>query len=218
MKINESGQGLVEYGIILVLAATIVISAEVGGEESARIWIDAAIEELLAAEVRTPTDIPEMFEGLEEFVEAQQNAIEEINLLSTEALDESLEVLVEWDGSLLDESEDLQEAVLVGELEAAAAIVEEMESAVGALPDEVVDGMLFKTEPLVTEACQGVDVSTVPDEPYDIALQAIIQLENEEPESTGDAIPLMLDLWDDIELGNEFLIEFNDVVCSELDP
>lgn len=244
--LDEEGQGLVEYALILVLVAVIVILASVlPGHQIGNVIQEMACDlsrELGLGSPGCPTDLTEagvteasvteqsgngsdVLEPIFDFgeqAEHQEESLGELQILLEEAFDESFEVLIEHAGEIEDlvlyeALSDLQQEVESGNFAALPDGFVALQTALAEVPVDVQAAVVLKVEPLWIDSCVALQGTAVPFESFDEAFQAVAQLEAENPGSTGDAMQLLQEIWGIVEARNLFIEEGTDALIYVID-
>ena len=212
---DERGQGLVEYALILVLIAIVVIAVQslVGpalNDVFCQIMQSLDEDHVCSSDANlsvagTMSSGGSPGPGLEETqekiillweeAEAQEESLEEAADLVFEAVAEGLEVLVDFaddndDQALLESLSQLQQEVKEGNLdavpEASASLLTELEGA----PVEVWTAMSLKAAPRLIDSCELASDGSVPPDMIAEALQAVEQLDEDHP-GRAEALQLL---------------------------
>ena len=236
MKDKQRAQGLVEYALILVLVAIAVIAliALLGSQVEhvfskvvSAIGVPsdkAGIQAKLVDSTKNPDPLYD-YPAIKEFREYainQEESLGEVNILFGEAVDESLEVLIEYaqevnDLSLLELAAQAVQAAEQGNYLSVQAVLLDIVTGGFSLPSQIQIDLILKVEPLMIDAYWELEDTLVPQTAFDAALAELEAQEFQNPASTGDAISLMGEIWDTVNLRNIFIIEgrsqFAQAVC-----
>lgn len=241
MKAREAGQGLVEYALILVLVAVVVLVVQnLLGSAIGNIFSESVLADLgtplttafgdgglgtLAGSTNCPEAEREARETLlalgEEFGQ-QDEGVDESAILLREAAGEMLEVLTEHaaeigDEAFLEQLQTLQQEVESGNYGAIVDVLPDLGSRLAAIAGDVQIAAILKAEPLLIDACWALADAPVSLETFDGAMQALMQLEEDCPGSTGDAIPAMNEIRDLVEERNLIIGESTSAIAVGID-
>jgi hypothetical protein len=107
-----------------------------------------------------------------------------------------------------------QDALDSGDYGEMAPLIEVVEDEIDALPEAVWDAIALKVGPLRTDACEFLAESVVPSDAFDEAMEALEQLEEANPGSTGNAQTLLGEIWIMVYMRNELIVEYNEIGCA----
>jgi pilus assembly protein Flp/PilA len=241
MNGDERGQGLVEYGLILVLVAIVVIvvlllSGPAIRHEFCLIFghlgesfpcdTDAALSVAdIVSSVQQPPqewdDARESIIVLWEEAEAQEDGLQEGMELAAEAIGEGLEVLIDFaddnDDPVLSESlSQLLQQVNDGNLDAVPDVIASLLDELAEVPLEVGTAMSLEVAPRLVASCETVSAGLVSPEPIAAALEAVEQLDEDHP-GRAEALQLLQEAVEIIEGRNDAIQDYLGAHSTVLD-
>jgi pilus assembly protein Flp/PilA len=241
MNGDERGQGLVEYALILVLVAIVVIAIQLlvgpaignvfcnivqnlGSDISCDPGAALSVADIMSSAQQPPQEWDDALESiimLWEEAEVQEEGLEEGMELAAEAVGEGLEVLVDFaddnDDPVLSESlSQLRQQVQDGNLDAVPDVIASLLDELADLPPEVGTAMSLEVAPRLVASCEMVSAGSVSPEPIAAALQAVEQLDEDHP-GKAEALQLLQEAVEIIEGRNDAIQDYLDVHTTVLD-
>jgi pilus assembly protein Flp/PilA len=238
---DERGQGLVEYALILVLVAIVVIAVllligpeidgffcdivqNLGADLACDPGAALSVADIMSGAQQPPQEWDGTLESiivLWEQAEAQEEGLEEGMELAAEAVGEGLEVLVDFaddndDPVLSGSLSQLLQQVNDGNLDAVPDVIASLLDELAEVPLEVGTAMSLEVAPRLIDSCETVSAGLVPPEPIAAALEAVEQLDEDHP---GKAVALQL-LQEAVEIiggRNDAIQDYLDLQSTVLD-
>lgn len=242
MSRDERGQGLVEYALILILIAIVVIQVlgliapEVGDlfcdilqglGESGSSCDPAGVLTVASTMSSAQQPSQEWDDALENIIvlweeaEAQEEGLQKGVDLVVEAVGEGLEVLVDFAGDT--EDPELYESLFAllqqvrdGDLEAVPNVIASLLDELAEVPSEVGTAMSLKVAPRVIKACEAVSAGSVSADTIDAAVGAVEQLDDDHP-GKAEALQLLQEAAETIEGRNDAIESYLDGGSYTLD-
>lgn len=224
MKRDQSGQGLVEYALILVLVAIVVIAVMmllgpvIGNvfstisnnvSASSGTFIASPVEsgstaDYVAGETasddETLAELLEKIEAVEEAVDDQGEGNAEALILLREVADEGTQAL-----SQNPDVAAIRALIDTGDYAAAAAALADLISGGAQWPVEVVLSIATKTMPLYGQICGHLNDSVVPPELFEEAMAALVAWDPDSP-----VIPVAQENWEKVQQRSQVAQEVRD--------
>jgi pilus assembly protein Flp/PilA len=240
MNGRKEAQGLVEYALILVLVAIVVIAVLVllgpaignvfsqivnnltdsGGVADAA-WSVASTESSAQQSPQAWDNAKEKIIVLWEEAEAQEEGLAEGVDFTVEALGEGLEVLVEFadenqDPVLYESLSPLLQQVRDGNLEAVPDVIYSLLDQLAEMPSDIGTAMSQKVAPRLIDACIAASGGTVSTDTITAALQAVEQLDDDHP-GKAEALSLLQAAAETIDGRNDAIEVYLDGASTSLD-
>jgi pilus assembly protein Flp/PilA len=211
MKRHEKGQGLVEYALILVLVAIVVVNVLVllgpSIDETFQDILDAIMSQsssettsagepdrlVAEANIMSSTaqtalewDDAESIIVLWEEAEAQEESLEEGAELNVEAVVEGLEVLIDYADDIDNQAlsaalSQLVQDIKDGNLYTVPDVAEYLMAELEELPPEIWSAIILKMAPRLIDACEAVSGGSVSPEAIAAAQLSLEQLDPDHP-------------------------------------
>jgi len=236
MKRKETGQGLVEYALILVLVAVVVLavlmilgpiiggvfseineelSSDDLGPEYSDGYFNQSASTTRSMQKGNGKHAGDEFEAYYEFQELsldQEEYLLEAGILIRESLDEVFEVLIEYaievdDNVLQDLISSAQQEIAAGNMINFATVVDMILSSQEGIPSEVQLAVILKAEPHFIDSYLVLEGTEVPVDAYDAAVLDLQQWEYQNPDGSGYTIQKLEEIWELVDQRNSLITE-----------